>query len=94
MFTAEAAGRIVGVTAVRETADPRVCHIDYTGVLRPWRGRGLARALKLHAAHHLAALGVRTAHTEVEASNAPMVAVNSALGYRWGPGHRRLVKLL
>ncbi|MET9398048.1 GNAT family N-acetyltransferase [Kitasatospora sp. NPDC002965] len=94
VFTAEAAGRIVGVTAVRETADPRVCHIDFTGVLRSWRGRGLARTLKLHAARHLASRGVRTACTEVEASNIPMIAVNSALGYEWGPGHRRLVKLL
>ncbi|MEV6973098.1 GNAT family N-acetyltransferase [Kitasatospora sp. NPDC093806] len=94
VFTAECADRIVGVTAVRATPDPAACHVDYTGVLRSWRGRGLARALKLHAAHHLAGHGVLTAHTEVEAGNVPMVAVNSALGYRWGPGHRRLVKEL
>ncbi|GAA2818942.1 GNAT family N-acetyltransferase [Kitasatospora sp. CM 4170] len=94
MFTAECAGRIVGVSTARATRDPRTCHIDYTGVLRPWRGRGLARSLKLHAARRLAGHGVRTVHTEVEAGNAPMVAVNSALGYRWGPGHHRLVKQL
>ncbi|MFB6894667.1 GNAT family N-acetyltransferase [Kitasatospora sp. NPDC056327] len=93
-FTAECGGRIVGATVARATPDPRVCRFDHTGVLRPWRGRGLALALKLHAARRLADLGVRTAHTEVEVGNAPMVAVNAALGYRWGPGHRRLVKEL
>ncbi|WP_380280994.1 GNAT family N-acetyltransferase [Kitasatospora purpeofusca] len=92
VFTAESLGRIVGTTVVHAVPDPRACRIDYTGVLRPWRGRGLARALKLHAARHLVGHGVRTAHTEVEAGNVPMVAVNAALGYRWGPGHRRLVK--
>ncbi|MER5350026.1 GNAT family N-acetyltransferase [Kitasatospora sp. NPDC002551] len=92
VFTAESMGRIVGATVVHAVSDPQACRIDYTGVLRPWRGRGLARALKLHAARHLAGHGVRTAHTEVEAGNVPMVAVNTALGYRWGPGHRRLVK--
>ncbi len=63
-------------------------------MLRAWRGRGLARALKLQAARYLLGHGVRTAHTEVEAGNVPMVAVNAALGYRWGSGHRRLVKEL
>ncbi|MER7703649.1 GNAT family N-acetyltransferase [Kitasatospora sp. NPDC097605] len=92
VFTAECGERIVGATVVHPRPDPRACRIDYTGVLRPWRGRGLARALKLHAARHLAGHGVRTAHTEVEVGNVPMVAVNTALGYRWGPGHRRLVK--
>ncbi|MFF8770895.1 GNAT family N-acetyltransferase [Kitasatospora sp. NPDC015120] len=92
VFTAESMGRIVGASVVHAVPDPRACRIDYTGVLRAWRGRGLARALKLHAARHLAGHGVRTAHTEVEAGNVPMVALNTALGYRWGPGHRRLVK--
>ncbi|GAA1384193.1 hypothetical protein GCM10009639_05390 [Kitasatospora putterlickiae] len=92
VFTAESMGRIVGATVVHAVPDPRACRIDYTGVLRPWRGRGLARALKLHAARHLTGHGVRTAHTEVEAGNVPMVAVNTALGYRWGRGHWRLVK--
>ncbi|MFE7565268.1 GNAT family N-acetyltransferase [Kitasatospora sp. NPDC057500] len=92
VFTAEYAGRIVGVTVAHTLPDPRACRVDYTGVLRQWRGRGLARALKLHAARRLVEHGVRTAHTEVEAGNARMVAVNKALGYRWGAGHRRLVK--
>ncbi|MFB7476769.1 GNAT family N-acetyltransferase [Kitasatospora sp. NPDC056184] len=94
VFTAECTGRIVGATVVHADPDPHACHVHYTGVLRPWRGRGLARTLKLHAARHLAAHGVRTAHTEVETGNAPMVAVNTALGYRWGPGRRRLVREL
>ncbi|WP_043464790.1 GNAT family N-acetyltransferase [Kitasatospora sp. MBT66] len=94
VFTAECTGRIVGATVVHGTDDPTACHVHYTAVLRAWRGRGLARALKLHAARHLLGHGVRTAHTEVEAGNVPMVAVNAALGYRWGAGHRRLVKEL
>ncbi|MFJ9950412.1 GNAT family N-acetyltransferase [Kitasatospora sp. NPDC091207] len=92
VFTAECAGRIVGVSAARTTGDPHICRIDYTGVLRPWRRRGLARALKTFAAHRLTTHRVRTARTEISAANRPMIAVNTALGYRWGPGHYRLVK--
>lgn len=94
VFTAEADGRIVALTAVRDTPDPAVGHVDYTAVLRPWRGRGLARALKRHAAQVLYARGVRRLHTEVEASNAAMCAVNRTLGYRPGPGHYRTVRVL
>ncbi|MFD0272895.1 GNAT family N-acetyltransferase [Kitasatospora sp. NPDC127111] len=83
------ASRIPGRGAAHPGGGAR--HVGHTGVLRPWRGRGLARALKTHAAHRLVADGARTAHTEAEAANAAMVAVSSALGHRWGRGHHRLV---
>ncbi|MFJ9444481.1 GNAT family N-acetyltransferase [Kitasatospora sp. NPDC101235] len=94
VLLAEHGRRIVAVTAVRATPDPHTGHVDHTAVERPWRGRGLARALKLHAARRLFDDGLRLLHTEVEAANAPMLAVNAALGYRPGPGHHRTVKTL
>jgi RimJ/RimL family protein N-acetyltransferase len=59
-----------------------------------WRGRGLARALKLRAARELAASGIRRLETDVDDSNAPMLAVNDALGYVVEAGHWRLIKPL
>lgn len=91
VFTAEHRGQIVGVTAVEATDDPHNAYVDYTGVVKAWRGRGLARALKVGAAAQLAASGIRRLETEVDASNTPMLAVNTSLGYLLGPGHYRMV---
>ncbi|GAA4846222.1 GNAT family N-acetyltransferase [Kitasatospora terrestris] len=88
---AEHTGRLVAVAAAHATPDPYTCHLTYAAVARPWRGRGLARTLKLHATDHLAHAGLRTAHTEVAAANTPMTALTTALGYTWHPGHHRLV---
>ncbi|MGW4895462.1 GNAT family N-acetyltransferase [Kitasatospora sp. NPDC004240] len=94
VFTAHAGAALVGVTAVQHTEQRDTAYVDYTAVHPDWRGRGLARALKLTAARRLAAAGIRRLRTEVEAGNAPMLAVNAALGYRLLPGHRRMVRLL
>ncbi|MGW7446206.1 GNAT family N-acetyltransferase [Kitasatospora sp. NPDC054795] len=88
---AEHQDRLVAVTAAHATPDPRTCHLTYTAVARPWRHRGLARTLKLHAHHHLAQAGLRTARTEVAAANTAMTTLNTTLGYAWHPGHHRLV---
>ncbi|MEU4421167.1 GNAT family N-acetyltransferase [Actinoplanes sp. NPDC024001] len=55
---------------------------DMTATVPPWRGRGLARAVKAEALHRAAANGVRTAFTSNDESNVPMLAVNTRLGYR------------
>ncbi|UZJ32065.1 GNAT family N-acetyltransferase [Streptomyces endophytica] len=70
-----------------------------TGSLRAHRGRGLARLAKTASLHRAREAGCRVALTGNDSSNAPMLAINRALGYRsftreWtyagelGPGRR------
>ena len=75
-------GSPAGVTMLRSSPERGRAVNDITGVLRPYRGRGLARLLKSHALARLEARGVELAYTENDETNAPMLAVNTALGYR------------
>ena len=58
-----------------------------TAVSKPYRGRGLARALKVRALTHAASQGVKTVKTNNDSSNHAMLALNKSLGFR--PIHRR-----
>jgi GNAT superfamily N-acetyltransferase len=60
----------------------------FTGTLREYRGRGLARAVKLATTHWAAANGITQITTTNDETNAPMLAVNRRLGYK--PGGRRV----
>jgi GNAT superfamily N-acetyltransferase len=52
-----------------------------TGVLRAWRGRGIARWLKLHALRVALELRARELRTWNDESNAAMRGLNRALGF-------------
>lgn len=54
----------------------------FTGTLRAYRGRGLARAVKLASIEWLAAAGITQLVTTNDETNLPMLAVNRRLGYR------------
>ncbi|WP_203828692.1 GNAT family N-acetyltransferase, partial [Actinoplanes palleronii] len=54
---------------------------DMTATAPAHRGRGLARRTKTEALRRAAAAGVTTAFTSNDESNAPMLAVNTHLGY-------------
>ena len=56
----------------------------FTGTLREYRGRGLARAVKLATTHWAAANGITQIATTNDETNAPMLAVNRRLGYQAG----------
>ncbi|MBV1851665.1 GNAT family N-acetyltransferase [Catellatospora tritici] len=57
-------------------------HSAYTGVLREFRGRGLAKLAKTDSLHRAAAAGYTAAYTSNDGVNAPMLAVNAWLGYQ------------
>ena len=61
---------------------------NVTGTRRAFRGRGLARLLKTHSLHLAGQRGATIAITGNDETNAPMLAVNTRLGYR--PFSRRL----
>jgi GNAT superfamily N-acetyltransferase len=53
-----------------------------TGVVRAHRGRGLGLLMKRHSLAAAAAAGITRVVTQNDESNAPMLAINEALGYR------------
>ena len=55
---------------------------DMTAVLRAWRGRGIAAALKRATIRWAIDNGVEALQTGNDTDNAPMRAVNARLGYR------------
>ncbi|HEX5594771.1 MAG TPA: GNAT family N-acetyltransferase [Micromonosporaceae bacterium] len=73
-------GRLVAVSLLKRDGD-RVWS-DMTATLPAYRGRGLARLVKLAALHRAAAAGAAIAYTSNDAANLPMLAVNKRLGYQ------------
>ncbi|MEV0651207.1 GNAT family N-acetyltransferase [Phytomonospora sp. NPDC050363] len=61
--------------------DDRV-HTNFTATHPGHRGRGLALLVKAHALRAAAKAGAANAYTVNDAENAPMLAVNTRLGYR------------
>jgi GNAT superfamily N-acetyltransferase len=91
---ASLADRWVGLAAIG--IDPENHHANnaFTGVLREFRGRGLAQALKLHTIFLAKKEGVRYVRTNNDSKNAPMLAINCKLGYQPEPGFYRLLCVL
>ncbi len=65
-----------------------------TGTRRAFRGRGLARIAKLDSLRRARAAGYTHAFTGNDAGNAPMLAVNTRLGYRPASDEWRYAKRL
>jgi GNAT superfamily N-acetyltransferase len=79
---------LAALTMIRVDAPSGRAQNNVTGTRRAFRGRGLARLLKTHSLHLAAQLGATIALTGNDETNAPMLAVNTKLGYR--PFSRRL----
>jgi len=84
---------LVGGTAVGTTflysdrASGRAANSG-TGVLREHRGRGLGLLMKQHSLARAAAAGITRVTTQNDETNAPMLAINSHLGYEpFAVGH-------
>ena len=58
----------------------------YTASDREYRGRGIARAVKLQTLAQAAELKIPAVHTDNDSENAPMLHINEKLGYRARPG--------
>ncbi|WP_329458561.1 GNAT family N-acetyltransferase [Streptomyces sp. NBC_01497] len=65
-----------------------------TGTRRAFRGRGFARLAKTDSLRRARAAGITEAHTENDADNAPMLAINRRLGYRISGTEVRHVRTL
>lgn len=84
-------GRVVGFTAYVSDRGARMESM-MTGLLAARRGRGLARIAKATALHRARERGIRHAYTGNHADNAPMLAINTWLGYRAAGAERLLAR--
>jgi RimJ/RimL family protein N-acetyltransferase len=57
-----------------------------------YRGRGIARAVKLQSLAQAVERGVPFVYTDNDSENAPMLHINEKLGYRPCPGFVSLLK--
>jgi RimJ/RimL family protein N-acetyltransferase len=64
----------------------------YTGSHPDYRGRGLARAVKLQTLSQAIELGIPSVVTDNDSENAPMLHINESLGYDRRTGFVTLVK--
>jgi GNAT superfamily N-acetyltransferase len=83
VFVALADGEVVGYSKLHlSDARPTVAANDMTGVLRAWRGRGVAGALKHAQLAWARANGYERLETANETRNIPIQRLNERLGYR------------
>jgi GNAT superfamily N-acetyltransferase len=84
MFIAIADGQAVGYAELQTMPLlPDIASHGYTGVLRDWRGRGVATALKRAQIRWAQDHGMRQLRTKNHEDNAPMRMLNERLGYRY-----------
>ncbi len=85
-FIATDGGRYIGMSGMyRPLAEPGVLYQGLTGVLREYRGRGIAMALKLRTVRYALEHGYREIRTWNDARNRPMLRINEAMGFAKQP---------
>jgi mycothiol synthase len=87
-FVARVGERIVGQSYLLRRPDGDA-EVGDTGVLRDFRRRGIARALKMMVTRYAAEKGIRRVHTDNRTDNAGMLAINRELGFV--PGEQILI---
>ena len=83
--------RWVGLSAIGIYPADKHAYNAFTGVLREYRGRGLAQALKLKTILLARKESMRYIRTHNDSKNAPMLAINRKLGYQPEPGMYRIL---
>jgi GNAT superfamily N-acetyltransferase len=84
----------VGLAAVRLIPESQEAYNEHTGVLRAYRGRKIAQALKILAARYARQHGALKLRTDNNSDNKPILAINRKLGYQPQPGKYTLVRWL
>jgi len=79
-FVARDGDRIVGLSYLVRRPDGDA-EVGDTGVLRDYRRRGIARALKMMVTRYATEHGIVRVHTDNRADNAGMLAINNELGF-------------
>ena len=67
---------------------------NFTGTHPAYRGRGIARAVKLQSLAQAVELGIEEVRTDNDSENKPMLHINETLGYELLPGYVSFEKRL
>ncbi len=89
VWVAVAAGRPVGISYLGYYPTTGSVFTNLTGVARAYRGRGIARGLKLQTIVQALEMGVTALLTHNDAENAPILKINRDFGYQ--PVRRQLL---
>ncbi len=81
----------VGLSAIGVYKEDNHAYNAFTGVLREFRGHGIAQALKLQTILLAKREGMRYIRTHNDSRNAPMLTINRKLGYIPESGVYRIV---
>jgi GNAT superfamily N-acetyltransferase len=85
-FIAKDGARYAGMSGLyRPMAEPGIIYQGLTGVLREYRGRGIAMALKLQTVRYAREHGYIEIRTWNDVRNQPMLRINDALGFARQP---------
>jgi GNAT superfamily N-acetyltransferase len=90
VLLAVADGEVIAYAMLRLTPDGRTAVHRMTAVKRPWRGRGVATALKTAQIRWAKERGLVRLRADNERRNEPMLHVNQRLGYRTAAGRATL----
>jgi GNAT superfamily N-acetyltransferase len=89
-------GRAVAMSYMKFPPVRGTVWTGYTCTHPEYRGRGLARAIKLQSLAQAAELGVELVCTDNDSENSPILHINQTLGYRPRPGfvehHKRVTR--
>jgi RimJ/RimL family protein N-acetyltransferase len=85
-FTAKDGDRVVGMSNLRFPPIQGNVWTGFTGVAREYRGRGIARAVKMAVLKQAIEQNVPRVRTDNDEANAPMLHINEELGYQRIPG--------
>ncbi|RIL09261.1 GNAT family N-acetyltransferase [bacterium] len=77
--------RYVGISTLFSSQTENFLYTGWTGVLRAYRRRGIALALKLKALDHARSLGAPLVKTWNASTNVGMLAINADLGFQKQP---------
>ncbi len=92
IWIARESDAILGVSVLSYPRERGVVQTDWTGMGRAARGRGIARALKCETVMQAIALGVDRVRTDNDSTNAPILHLNEAMGYRRRPDMIQLMR--
>lgn len=86
VWLALAGGDLAGLSYLTYPPGRGNCWTGMTGTARAYRGRGLARAVKMETMAQAIALGIERIRTENDERNAAILHINETLGYVPIPG--------
>ncbi|HWI65773.1 MAG TPA: GNAT family N-acetyltransferase [Symbiobacteriaceae bacterium] len=91
-FIARDGDRWVGLTSLWKAPQAGQANTGVTGVLREYRGRDIAWALKLRSLEAARQAGFTRVETQNASTNRPMLAINERLGFAKEPAWIHLIR--